>query len=370
MKKYDVVIVGGGVIGTSIAFQLSKRGKNVAILERFRVAGEASSAAAGMLGAQVEMDQETGPLFELAVRSRALFPQVAEELREISGIDIGLVQKGMLRVALSYDEEANLKETVRCQHAAGQKAEWVTSSEVLEREPHITPEIKGAIYIPGDGHVLAPELSRAFAKAAAHLGADIYEFTTVNALLSDKGKVHGVGTENDTYYADEVVIAGGSWSSQLLNGLRIEQKVYPVKGECFSVITHKPLLTSTVFSHGCYLVPKRGGRLVVGATVEENTFDKKVSVAGISQLLQRAERLLPAISSAEWESCWAGLRPQSTGGMPILGAHPDMRGLYIATGHFRNGILLSPLTGILMAELIEGKAEAMDILKPFEPQRV
>ncbi|MED1203571.1 glycine oxidase ThiO [Heyndrickxia acidicola] len=368
MKKYDVLIIGGGVIGSSIAFQLSKQGKKVAILEKNRLASEASSAAAGMLGAQAELEEEIGPLFELAIKSRALFPHLAEELREISGIDIGLVQRGMLKVALTDCEAEKFKKIVQCQQAAGETAEWLDTEEVKKREAHLSSDIKGAIYIPKDGQVLAPDLSLAFAKSAAILGAEIYEFTKVNALLRHEGRVSGVLTDSEAFFADKVVIASGAWSSQLLKDFPLKQQVFPVKGECISVITHKPLVESTIFSHGCYLVPKKGGRLLVGATMIEHTFDKKVSVEGVSQLLTHAQRLLPAISSAEWEASWAGLRPQTANGLPILGVHPEFQGLYVAAGHYRNGILLSPLTGILMADLLAEKDEAKAMLAPFALQ--
>ncbi|MEW9669289.1 glycine oxidase ThiO [Ammoniphilus sp. 3BR4] len=367
MGVYDVAIIGGGVIGGSIAFQLAKRGKKVIVLEKGRLAEQASSAAAGMLAAQGEMGKETGPLFQLAIESRAMFPRLAEELRELSGIDISLINRGMLRIATTSEELEELREAIACQKQAGQEAEWLTGDQVRLREPSLSDAILGAMFIPNDGQVLAPELSLAFLKSAAVLGAELREFAEVKSLVVEKGVVKGVVTQEETIRCQQVVAAAGAWSSQWLGKPESLPPVYPVKGECFSVITSRPLLQATVFSHGCYLVPKRGGRLVVGATMKEHTFDRKVSIGGISALMERAKRLLPSIAEAEFEKTWAGVRPQTRDGLPYLGEHPDWKGLYLATGHFRNGILLSPVTGVLLADLIEGKQA--EILLPFKADR-
>lgn len=367
--NYDVAIIGGGVIGGSIAFQLAKRGKKVVVLEKGKIAEQSSGAAAGMLAAQVEMGRETGPMFQLAIQSRAMFPQLAEELRERSGVDISLINKGMLRIATTQEDAQELKEVMACQRQAGHFADWLTGDEVRKAEPALSDAILGAMYIEHDGHVLAPELAVAFHKSAAQLGADIREFAEVKSLLIEQGKVKGVVTHEVTIRCEQVVVATGAWSGQFMEQMNLHLPVYPVKGECLSVVTHRPLLQSTVFSHGCYLVPKRGGRLIVGATVKEHTFDRKVTIEGISALMERAKRLLPGIAHAEFEKAWAGVRPQTEDGLPFLGEHPEHEGLYLATGHFRNGILLSPLTGVLIADLIEGK-EIIDLnLRPFQVER-
>jgi glycine oxidase len=367
-SHYDVAIIGGGVIGGSIAYQLAKRGSKVVLLEKDRLASQSSQAAAGMLGAQVELGTEVGPLFELAVKSRAMFRELTGELKDISGIDFGFVDKGMLKVAFEPEQVAEFQEIIDAQQKMGQPVEWMNTTEVIAREPEISGEILGGMYIPGDGQVSAPELSLAFAKSAAALGAEIREHTEVLSLVLEQGSVKGVVTAEETISCDKVVICAGAWSGILLKPMGIDLPVYPVKGECFSVLTHKPLITSTVFSHGCYMVPKRGGRLVVGATMKEHTYDRKVSFDGLATLVERAKRLLPQIREAEWEKAWAGIRPQTGDGMPYLGEHGDWKGLLFATGHFRNGILLSPITGCLIADLIEGKTSEIN-LSSFSPTR-
>ena len=161
--------------------------------------------------------------------------------------------------------------------------------------------------------------------------------------------------------SSHVVVTGGVWSEKLISETGLQLNMYPVKGECFSVRTEAPLLTSTIFTPGCYLVPKKDGRIIVGATVVPNTFNQQVTLEGIFSLMAHAQKLVPSILQGEWEKAWTGIRPQTADGLPYLDEHPDYKGLFIATGHFRNGILLSPITGEIMADLIEGKSPAVDL---------
>ncbi|GGD55479.1 glycine oxidase ThiO [Paenibacillus nasutitermitis] len=367
-RKYDAIIVGGGVIGSSIAYHMAARGLKVALLERERLGGQASSAAAGMLGAQAEIS-EPGPLFELSRRSRSLFPELAIRLRELSGIDIGLERKGLLRVATTEQEMNSLLHTIEFQRGAGEQADWLSGNEVRRLEPGLSPDILGAMLAEGDGHVLAPELSLAFAKAAAVLGADIREYSEVQSLVLEQGAVSGVRTRDGTLYGERVVMAAGTWSGPLLAQAGLACPIYPVQGECFSVLSHAPLVKATIFGHGCYLVPKKGGRLIVGATMNEHSYDRKVTAGGIGGLLAAAIRLLPGIAAAEWESAWSGLRPQTADGLPFIGGHQDLLHVYVAAGHYRNGILLSPITGQLAADWAEGKAAEGDYLEAFRLDR-
>jgi glycine oxidase len=367
-KKMDAIIVGGGIIGSSIAYHMAARGMKVVLLERDRLASQASSAAAGMLAAQAEFD-EAGPLFDLALKSRAMYPSLAAELRELSGIDIGLENKGLLRIAITAEQVEELHKTLAFQRQAGQQAEWLSPEETKRREPGISTEIAGAMYVEQDGHVAPPELSHAFAKAAAVLGADIREFTEVKSLILEQGKISGVVTQGETFYSDRVVIATSNWSGPLLEQSGLNCPVYPVKGECFSVLTHAPLIRSTLFSHGCYLAPKKGGRLIVGATMKEHTYDRAVTIGGISELMDQAKYLLPGIVDAEWEKAWSGLRPQTLDGLPYLGEHSEWKGLYVSTGHYRNGILLSAISGKLAADWAEGKPTDGLSLEAFRVDR-
>ncbi|GGI46747.1 glycine oxidase ThiO [Paenibacillus marchantiophytorum] len=350
----DVLIVGGGVIGSSIAYYLAKRGQAVTLLERSRLGTEASAAAAGMLGAQSEM-ADTGPLFQWARHSRAMFPQLSEELKDLTGIDIGLVREGLLNVAFSDEQERELRAREKLQLAAGEQAQWLSAAAAAKLEPALGEATRGALYLPEDGQVEAPRLAAAYAQAARALGAKVQEFAQVQALLKDGSRISGVMTSEGPLWSEQVIVAAGTWSGQLLTGIGIELPMYPVKGECFSVLTPKQELRKTLFTPGCYIVPKAGGRLLVGATMVPHSYDRKVSMAGLAELMDRARQLMPAIGAAEWEKAWSGLRPQTADGLPYIGKVPEYEGLYAACGHYRNGIVLSPITGKVIADQVVGE---------------
>jgi glycine oxidase len=360
-KGYDVAIVGGGIIGCSIAFQLAKRHLSVVVVEKERMVSQASSAAAGMLGAQSEFASDH-PLIPLALKSREMFPQLADELKELTGIDIGLVQKGLLKLAFTEREENELQQQYEFWKRFDSNVRWLTINELRELEQNVTEEVAGAMYIPNDGQVRADDLSLAFAKAASAYGAELREYTEVISLVTENDRVCGVITNRGTIDANIVIVAAGAWSARLLKQTGLELHMYPVKGECFSVITEQPLLEATVFAkNGCYIVPKKENRLLIGATSTPNMFDKQASVQGIYRLLERAQQIMPKLAEAKWEKAWAGIRPQTGDGLPYIGEHPCYRGLWAATGHYRNGILLSPITGVLLAELITEEKVDIDI---------
>ena len=361
--RYDAIVVGGGVNGGSIAYTLTKRGKKVLLLEKDRIASKSSGAAAGMLAAQAELDGES-PLFPLASKSREMFTLLAEEIRELSGIDIGLFRKGMLKVAQTPEEASRYKQVVRFQQAAGEQAEWLTGNEARRKESALSDAVVGAMHIEKDGQVSAPDLTIGLIKSAAILGADIKEQIEVREVLTEAGKVSGVQTSEGAFTSEHVIVAGGAWSEALVAKTGLQLETLPVKGECFSVLTSRPLLDCTVFSPGCYLVPKKGGRTIIGATERPYQFNNTVTVEGISFLMEKAIKLVPAIAEAEWEKAWAGIRPETADSLPYLGEHPAYEGLFIAAGHYRNGILLSPVTGESIADLVERKTPAFD-LTPF-----
>ncbi|MYL31210.1 glycine oxidase ThiO [Halobacillus halophilus] len=351
---YDAIVVGGGVIGSSVAYQLARRQKKVLVIDRGKTGQKASSAAAGMLGAQSELKGDDS-LFQMARTSRAMFPSLAVELKELSGIDIGLQQKGLYKIASSKGEAESLQQLGRFQETAGEKAEWMDAGEMRQKEPALSDRFWGALYLPEDGQVDAPQLTKAYAASASALGADFLEHTDVTGFMEENGRVVGVRTGGGTYTGEAVIAAAGAWSASLLNHDRTIVETYPVKGECFSVQTERPLIAGTLFTKGCYIVPKAGNRLVIGATEQAGSFDESVTVEGLFQLMEKARDLLPSLQGAKIEHMWAGIRPQTKSGIPYVGPHPEKKGLWLATGHYRNGILLSAVTGTLVADQIEGK---------------
>ncbi|WP_208590002.1 glycine oxidase ThiO [Gracilibacillus suaedae] len=362
-KLYDQIIVGGGVMGVSIAYQLSKRGYKVLLIEENKIAAEASSAAAGMLGVQMEFEQDS-PLFQFAKESRELYADLAEELLQESGIDIQLIEKGALKLVYHQDELDTLKRIASFQTEQGAEAKVISPGSIPEKE--MTTDFYAALYCPREGQVSAPHVTKGFAKAAEHYDAVIMEQTKVDDIIIENGKVTGVKTDEKTYTADGVIITCGFKSSYFS---RYMQELIPVKGECLSVVTKKPLIQSTIFTEGCYLVPKRGNRIIIGATSKSNQTDKEVKVASVLHLLSRAKQILPALNRATIDKIWAGIRPLTKDGFPYLGEVPDVSGLYVATGHYRNGILLAPRTALFMADMIEGKSVDPIYLDTFSLRR-
>ena len=369
MKKYDVIIIGGGVNGGSIAYQLSKRHYRVAVLEKTRIASEASSAAAGMLGAQVE-PRIDGPFFDFARKSRDFFDQLVPELEQASGQPVAFLKNGMLRIAFSEEEARILKERIDWHREQGEPAEWLSADEVVQREPEIKAEMVGAASFPKDGQVMPAQLTKSFFKGASNLGADVYEFTWVKGLLEQNGKITGVETTSGRFYAEHIIIAAGSFTPHLLlpDGASLPPFT-PVKGEILAVRPEKPVITATIYSSTVYIVPKANGEIFIGATEHMGVYDKKVTFDAVRQLADEACRIVPKLKAAEWLRTWAGVRPQTIDGLPYLGPHPDFKGLWLAAGHFRNGILLSALTGVWMADQIEGKADHPEWKVAFDPGR-
>ncbi|MBB5354425.1 glycine oxidase [Anoxybacillus mongoliensis] len=363
----DVLIVGGGIIGSSIAFELAKRETSVVVIERGELAQEASSAAAGMLGAHSEFSADH-PLIPLALASQAAFPTVIAELRELTNIEIGWNEAGMLKLATTMEEYEKLTEhyefwrRVQLTHVR-----WLTVDEVAQIEPHVQNEY-GAMYTL-DQQVDAKQLSLAFAHGAMAKGARFLPYTEVYDFIFERERVVGVKTTSGPIYAKQIVIACGAWTSMLAEKLRLSLHMYPVKGECVSVTTETPLLQTTVFAkNGCYIVPKANNRLVIGASAIAHSFAKTVQTCSVQQLLARAMQIVPAIAHSTFEKAWAGIRPQTKDGTPYIGAHPQYENVFVVTGHYRNGILLSAITGRIVSDMIERKEIPFDIT-PFSLTR-
>lgn len=353
MNSFDSIIIGGGVIGSTIAHCLAEKGLHVAILEKNKIASGASHAAAGLLGVQAEWD-EYDPLYEMARKSRALFPNVAEKIREKTGVDIGYEAKGIYRIAHTEEEFERIKKIRTWQVSAGEEALLLSSEELRRLEPNVSSDMVGGVYYPTDGHVLAPALAKGQALAAAASGAGIFEYTTVQQIVIKDEKVAGVQTTEGFFSCKQVCITMGAWSTPFLKQFNEEYGTYPVKGEVISLKSNRPLLKAPLFLKRFYIAPKRYGKYVIGATMEPNSFQEDVKASSVMSILQQAFSIVPALENATWDRTWAGLRPEAKGGRPYMEAHPTIQGLFVSTGHYRNGILLSPFVGEYMADKMVG----------------
>lgn len=332
----EILIVGGGVIGCAIAFEARKRGASVLLLERGRLGGAASRVAGGMLAPQVEAGGP-GAALELGLRSRDLFPEWQAELGRSFDLDLS----GILRVAHTERAASELRRRAEWQRGLGLSARLCDPAEVQDLCPGCAEPLLG-LWVP-DGQVHAERLTLALAQGAAQRGAELREGVVVTCV-----RTGGVDTTEGRISASHVVVAAGAWS-----GLLAPTPVRPVKGQRILLRQPGRLLGLTVFGDQCYLVPKAGGDVLVGATEEPAAgFDVRVTAEGVGRLARAAAALLPPLGGAELIETAAGLRPGTPDHLPILGRLPGSDRVWLATGHQRNGILLSALTGRLMAEAV------------------
>lgn len=358
----DVVIVGGGVIGCAIARRAARDGLSVVVLERGTPGMEASWAAAGMLSPLAEADAP-GPFLDLLLAARELYPPYAAALREETGIDVGYGDAGTLYAALREEDEAELRHRWTWQSAAGLPVERLTAEEAREAEPALSPAVRMALRFPGDHQVDNRALGTALWSAAARAGADFRLGAHAVRLLREGGRATGVecaGGERVT--AGAVVLAGGAWAGRM-DGLPRPLPVEPVHGQLLALETVPPLFRHVVDSPRCYLVPRAGGRVIAGATVERTGDRKAVTPWGLRRLIDGAVEIAPALEHAPLAEAWSGLRPGTPDGFPVLGPDPDLPNLVYATGHYRNGILLAPLTGERVGGWLAGGAWCPDVAR-------
>ncbi|UOQ86608.1 glycine oxidase ThiO [Gracilibacillus salinarum] len=361
----DEIVVGGGVIGASIAYELKKRGHSVLLLEASSIGSGASSAAAGMLGVQMEW-QQSSPLFSFAKESCALYPSLAEELYELTGINVQYLKQGAMKLIEQEEQVGELQKCAVFQEEQGMRAEVRRPDQFLEK--HVAKDFAAALYCPDEGQVSAPHVTKAFAKAAERSGVDIIEHTPVIDVLKENGKAVGVVTKRgERFYAKNVLVTSGFQTADLIPNL---PRLTPVKGECLSVKTDEALFQTTLFTEGCYLVPKQGNRVIIGATTKPNETSSEVEAASVLGLLTKAARIVPEINRASLENVWSGVRPLTRDGYPYLGEVPEVPHLYIAAGHYRNGILLAPRTATYMADVLENKVASRSYRDTFKQNRV
>ena len=362
------LIIGGGIIGSCVAWRLAREGAEVTILERGRLGREASWAAAGMIAPQAEA-QGPGPFFDLCMRAREVFAATVPTLREESGIDPEYDDAGILYVAFDEAESAELRDRARWQKTAGGVAFELTAAEAHQLEPGLAPEIVYAVHMPADRRTDNRQLTRAYAAAAVARGAQVHEGVRVESIVLRGDRASGVRLHDGKELAADVVVnASGAWAGDI-GGLEADQvSTYPVRGQMLCFEGLKPLAGPSIFSAHGYLVPRRDGRLLAGSTMEEAGYDQRVTLEGIEKIAHGARKMMPSLGNLPFREAWAGLRPATRDFLPIIGASPTAANVFYATGHFRSGILLAALTGELIADLVFGRAPSIN-LAPFAPAR-
>ena len=356
VSSVDVAVVGGGIIGAACARSAALRGLRVAVFEPGPDPGAASPASAGMLAAQIEPMDEA--LLALCVRARDLHADLAVTLEDTTGIGVRFWREGIASVALDDAGADRLRDHAGHQRQAGLRVDWLEPDEVLERWPGVNPDCRGALFAPEDGAVDPGALTRALLADARRLGASLLP-QRVDRVGVEDHRALGVTIAGTLVPCGHVVLAAGAWTP-LLPGLGRPVPVEPVRGQMAATPWPQEMPPAILYHDNCYLLA-RGGEAMLGSTMERAGFEVRVTNEGLAQIFRSAIDLLPAIAQRPVQRMWAGLRPVTPDGAPLVGPDPAVAGLWYATGHGRNGVLLAALTGEIIGDLLSAGTTAVDI---------
>lgn len=361
-QSFDVIVVGGGPVGAACARELAEAGRKVLLVDRGDDQGEGWRAAAGMLAAQAGSEPED-PLFELGLAGRERYAELAPLLRESTGMDIGFWQEGIARIAADENDAAKLRSSVAGQRQQGHLCDWFDAGEVKTRWPWIGTSF-GVLWASRDAALNPARLVEALRKDAERLGATVIR-DQITGITRRGGRIVGV-TGRESYGAPDVILAAGAWS-RLLTGLPRPLAVEPIRGQMAALAWPADVPRAIVLGRDAYMV-SRDGEAIVGSTMEHAGFNAEVTAAGLAEIFTGVSALCPALARGEVLRTWAGLRPVTPDGMPIVGREPRLEGLWYAAGHGRNGILLAGVTGVILARLLAGENET-EHLAALRPER-
>jgi glycine oxidase len=353
MNTYDAAIAGGGIIGASIALELAEAGLKVALYDAREPGREASWASAGMISPAPETAAMIS-FMPLSMASVALYPQFIETIEKLADVSVGYRQDGALDVILDDDPKEELSTIIAMQHGVGLRAEALNGEKARQLEPALTEEVRAAVFRPEEASLDARILTQGALRAARSKGAQVFANNGAKAIWKEGARCKGLLLENGKVQAKWTIIAAGCFSARI-EGVAPYAPVFPAKGQMAGLRAQEVQLKRVLWLEHTYLVPRNDGRIIAGSTIERTGFDHQVTAGGISKILSGALRLVPGLASARIEETWAGLRPDSPDHLPILGP-TDVEGLLMATGHFRSGILLAPVTARLIRDWVVKQA--------------
>ena len=366
-RSADAVVVGGGVIGLAVAYSLAREKLAVTLVERGRVGREASWAAAGYLSFQGSSNRP-GPRLELTRTSARMYEEWIRGLGELTAAETGFWRSGLLELYVEDAEVREARERASWQRTAGYAVEWLDETSVRKRHRALAPElpVRGALLFPEVAQVRPPRLLKALEEAVRRLGVDIREYSAAAGLARSGDRVAGVGlASGESISAPIVVNAAGSWASQLAPEMAV-MPIRPIKGTIVLLEVARQPSREILVSAAGSLYPRADNTLLLGATMEDVGYDRRVKLEAVRTLVQQALELVPGLRDANLVTAWTGLRPYSHDNVPYLGAVPDLEGAFVAAGHYRSGILLAPITGLLLKEVILGQASTL----PMEPYQM
>ncbi|MBX5466050.1 MAG: glycine oxidase ThiO [Firmicutes bacterium] len=370
-ERYDVIVVGAGIIGAMAAWRLAQQGHRVALVDAGPPGGQASNAAAGILAPSAEVDAP-GAFWRLAHQSLSAYPEAVAALERDSGIQVDFHRSGVLQLAAAPGPEAAaaLAERFRWQSALDPSLSWLDPQGVTELEPALDGLERPAIFAPNEAQVHAPKMVQAAVRAAVARGVELVAGTPVEAFLQDAtGQVEGVVAGARRLQSRRgVVLAAGAWTGLLARQLELPLALEPVRGQVLGLHHDGPRLRRIVFWGSRYLCPKPDGRLIAGATEDAAGFDGRTTARGVLEIAEAVAQLGLPLDHLIFERAWAGLRPKLPDGWPVLGPVPGRESLFLASGHHRNGVLLSVITAAMVAAWAAG--ESLPQWAQFSPARL
>jgi glycine oxidase len=345
----EVIVVGGGIIGCAIAYEIARRGGRVKLFEARAVGAGATYASAGILAPYIE-GHERGPLFMLALRSLTIYDDFVRSVAADSGADVDYRRCGSLEIAADAAHAQQLRDIAAADADAA--LQWLTTEQARQLEPALPPAIAGALRCPMHGYVAVSAFTEALVWGALRHGAELETGRHISAIDAHGTRLRVIADDGASWTAPHVVMAAGSWTTQIEHAGPAARAVRPVRGQTIRLVWTGSPLSHVIWGRDCYVVPWKDGTLLVGATVEEVGFDERTTAAGVRDLLDAVCELLPEAWGATFIEARAGLRPATPDGLPLIGRSPHLPGLVYATGHFRNGVLLAPLTASVVADLV------------------
>ena len=355
----DTLVLGGGIIGLTTALALAERGQAVTVLDPGRRSGISSWAGGGILSPLYPWRQDAA-VNALARRSQQVYPELCRQIRERVGVEPEMRSLGMVYADFPSKAPVDRERARDWARELGVEFQELAGEEVTDLEPAVSPVAEYGLRLPGIAWLRNPRLMRGLMRLANEAGVQLLDGVTARALVREGGAVRGAHTDHGTFSAERVVVAAGPWSPELVAPLGVDLPVRPVKGTMLLLQGTRPLIGQLVMAGSHYLIPRADSRLLVGSTVEESGFDARTSLGSVRALAQAAVEMVPESANLELETYWAGLRPATPDERPFVGAVPGVEGLYVNTGHSRNGVVHAPASAELLAAALTGEEPAVD----------